>query len=77
MLEFEHQLLARIIDKIAMLDAEVKLRGRKGAAFPSHSHKMQTLDEFIQESNLRFYTDKELKINLMLTDLLDYISTRL
>jgi hypothetical protein len=34
-LKFEQDLLGRVIDKIATLDAEVKLRGRKGAAFPS------------------------------------------
>ena len=34
-LEFENQLMSKTIDKIAMLDAEIKIRGRKGATFPS------------------------------------------
>ena len=32
---FEQQLLSKVIDTIAKLDAEVKIRGRKGATFPS------------------------------------------
>lgn len=75
-LEFEHQVLAKTIDKIAMLDAEVKLRGRKGAAFPSHMHKIQPQPEYLQEQALRFYTDKELKINLMMSELLAYLQMR-
>jgi hypothetical protein len=41
-LEFEQNLIAKVIDKIAMLDAEVKIRGRIGATFPSSNpnHKM-------------------------------------
>lgn len=62
-----------------MLDAEVKLRGRKGAAFPSQNsnHKMQTEEEYIQEVSLRFFSDKEVKINLMMQGLMTYLSTRL
>lgn len=52
------------------------MRGRKGAAFPSHMHKIQPLTEYLQEQSLRFYTDKELKINLMLTELLSYLQMR-
>lgn len=61
-----------------MLDAEVKLRGRKGAAFPSQnpSHKMQSEEDYIEEMNLRFYTDKEVKINMMMKGLMDYFQTR-
>lgn len=33
--EFEKQVLKTIIDKIAMLDADVRIKGRKGATFPS------------------------------------------
>jgi hypothetical protein len=62
-----------------MLDAEVKIRGRKGAAFPSQNtnHKMQTEEEYIKEISLRFYTDKEIKINLMMHGLMDYLGNRL
>ena len=79
MLEFEQRLLAKIIDKIAMLDAEVKIRGRKGATFPSQNlnHKMQTEEEFVKEISLRFYSEKEVKINLVLGGLLEYIGERL
>lgn len=79
MLEFEQRLLAKIIDKIAMLDAEVKIRGRKGATFPSQNlnHKMQTEEEFVKEISLRFYSEKELKINLVLGGLMEYIGERL
>jgi len=78
-LEFEQRLLAKIIDKIAMLDAEVKIRGRKGATFPSQNlnHKMQTEEEFVKEISLRFYSEKELKINLVLGGLMEYIGERL
>ena len=34
-LEFENQVLASSIEKIAMLDADVRIKGRKGATFPS------------------------------------------
>ena len=34
-LEFEMDLLRKIVEKVATLDTEVKLRGRKGATFPS------------------------------------------
>jgi len=62
-----------------MLDAEVKLRGRKGAAFPSQNsqNRMQTQDEYMKEMSLRFYTDKEVKINLMMHGLLNYLGNRL
>lgn len=42
-LEFEQQLLGKVVDKIAMLDSEVKIRGRKGATFPSanKNHRIQ------------------------------------
>jgi len=62
-----------------MLDAEVKIRGRKGATFPSQnpSHKMQTEEEFIKETSLRFYSEKEIKINLFLEGLMDYLGDRL
>jgi len=62
-----------------MLDAEVKIRGRKGATFPSQNlnHKMQTEEEFVKEISLRFYSEKELKINLVLGGLMEYIGERL
>ncbi len=71
--------MAKIIDKIAMLDAEVKIRGRKGATFPSQNpaHKMQTEDEYVKETSLRFYTEKEAKINLLLGGLTEYLELRL
>lgn len=79
MLKFEQDLLGRVIDKIATLDAEVKLRGRKGAAFPSmlQSNRMQTEAEYMQEVSLRFYSDKEVKINLMMQGLMGYLSSRI
>lgn len=72
-------MLGKVIDKIAMLDAEVKLRGRKGAAFPSQnaSHKMQSESEYLAEMSMRFYTEKEVKINMMMNGLIDYLSTRM
>ena len=78
-LEFEQNLIAKVIDKIAMLDAEVKIRGRKGATFPSSNpnHKMQTEEEYENEISLRFYNDKEVKISLLMNGLLDYLSERL
>lgn len=71
-LKFEQDLMGKVIDKIATLDAEVKLRGRKGAAFPSQiaSNKMQTMNEYMQEVSLRFYSEKEVKINLMMQGLM-------
>lgn len=62
-----------------MLDAEVKLRGRKGAAFPSQNtnNKIQSDEEYVRELSLRFYTDKEVKVNLMMHGLVDYLGGRL
>jgi hypothetical protein len=62
-----------------MLDAEVKLRGRKGAAFPSQNanNKIQSDEEYVREISLRFYTDKEVKVNLMMHGLMDYLGGRL
>lgn len=62
-----------------MLDAEVKIRGRKGAAFPSQNanHKMQTEEDYHKEISLRFYTDKEVKVNLMMHGLMEYLGNRL
>ena len=34
-LEFEKQVLSTSIEKIAMLDADVRIKGRRGAKFPS------------------------------------------
>ena len=34
-MNFEKQMLTTCIDKIAMLDADVRVRGRRGATFPS------------------------------------------
>ena len=78
-LKFEQDLMGKVIDKIATLDAEVKLRGRKGAAFPSQiaSNKMQTMNEYMQEVSLRFYSEKEVKINLMMQGLMGYLSNRI
>lgn len=62
-----------------MLDADVKIRGRKGATFPSQnpSQKIQSQEEFEKEISLRFYSEKEVKINLMLGGLLNYLGERL
>jgi hypothetical protein len=38
---------------------------------------MQTEEEYMKEVSLRFYTEKEIKINLMMDGLLDYLSQRL
>jgi len=38
---------------------------------------MQTDEEYIKEISLRFFTDKEIKINLMMHGLMDYLGTRL
>ena len=38
---------------------------------------MQTESDYISEMSVRFYTDKEIKINLMMNDLLDYLKNRL
>lgn len=32
---FEKELIAQIVDRISALDAEVKIRGRRGATYPS------------------------------------------
>jgi len=37
--DFENDLISLCIDKIAMLDADVKVRGRKGATFPSANRR--------------------------------------
>ena len=34
-MQFEKRILTTCIDKIAMLDADVRVRGRRGATFPS------------------------------------------
>ena len=34
-LEFEKQVLSTSIEKVAMLDADVRIKGRRGANFPS------------------------------------------
>jgi hypothetical protein len=36
---------------------------------------MQTEEEFVKETSLRFYSEKEVKINLLLDGLLDYLVT--
>jgi hypothetical protein len=38
---------------------------------------MQTEEEFVKETSLRFYSEKEVKINLLLDGLLDYLGDRL
>lgn len=38
---------------------------------------MQSEDEFVKETSLRFFTEKEIKINLLLEGLLDYLGDRL
>jgi len=38
---------------------------------------MQTEEEFVKEISLRFYSEKEVKINLVLGGLLEYIGERL
>ena len=63
---------------IAKLDAEVKIRGRKGATFPSKiSREIQSQQDYEKEVNLRIYSEKEVKINLMMDGLLKYLHTRL
>jgi hypothetical protein len=38
---------------------------------------MQTEEDYIREVSLRFYSEKEVKINLMMKGLMDYLSNRL
>jgi hypothetical protein len=38
---------------------------------------MQTEAEYMQEVSLRFYSDKEVKINLMMQGLMGYLSNRI
>lgn len=48
-----------------MLDATIKIRGRKGATFPSPNGKsqpMQTEDDFVKEAGLRFWTQKDVNL---------------
>ena len=73
----EKQLLNKVIDTIAKLDAEVKIRGRKGATFPSHHNNLQSQKDYENELNQRFYSEKEVKVNVMLTNLLQYVKLRL
>lgn len=76
-MKFEQQLISNTIEKIAMLDADVKIRGRKGSTFPSlngekHNERsdnpiwIQTNNDYEKELSLRIYNDKEIKICLML-----------
>lgn len=76
--EFEHQLIGKVVEKIAALDSEIKIRGRKGATFPSknRNHQMQTQADYLKEANLRLLSEKEIKLNLFLTELLNYFDLR-
>ena len=38
---------------------------------------MQTEEDYIKEVSLRFYSEKEVKINLMMKGLMGYLSNRL
>lgn len=85
----EKDLIAQIVDRIAALDAEVKIRGRRGATYPSslgHSKEGPTLkkqswiqssEEFAQDLAHRFLSDKEVKLSLMIESLFEYLHERL
>jgi hypothetical protein len=38
---------------------------------------MQTEEDYIKEISLRFYTDKEVKVNQLMHGLMDYLGNRL
>lgn len=73
------ELLRKVVEKVATLDTEVKLRGRKGATFPSQSkqHQIQSEADYYSEVNNRLYSEKEVKIYFLLTGLMDYLHLRL
>lgn len=81
MLDFEQRFIALSIEKIAMLDSEVKIKARKGAHFPSHKvagkAQIEGLEEFEKDLFFRFLTEEEIKVDLLLTSLLNYIKKRL
>ena len=61
-----------------MLDSEVKVKTRKGAHYPSkHNRDIQPLKEFQKELSNRYLTEEEIKLNLMLSSLLDHINSRM
>jgi len=88
---FERDLIAKIVDKVAALDAEVKIRGRRGATYPSQlGHNVskegavikkqswiQSHDEFAKDLEHRFLSDKEVKLSLMIEGLFEYLHERL
>ena len=89
-MNFEKQMLTTCISKIADLDADVRVRGRRGATFPSqlgygtnwdgtdkHQSWIQSQEDYAQELSLRFLSDKEVKISLLMDNLLAYLSKRI
>ena len=83
-------MLTTCISKIADLDADVRVRGRRGATFPSqlgygtnwdgtdkHQSWIQSQEDYEQQLSLRFLSDKEVKISLLMDDLMAYLSKRI
>lgn len=90
-IQLEKDLLAQIIDRVAALDAEVKIRVRRGATYPSQlGHNVskegaivkkqswiQSQEDYTNDLQHRFLSDKEVKVNLMNEQLFEYLHSRL
>jgi len=80
-LDFEQRFISLNLEKIAMLDAEVKLKARKGANFPQHIsvtyERIQAFNNFKSELRTRFLSVEEIKVNLLLTNLCNHLKQRL